>query len=336
MDELNTVSLHRLFFTYQSFNLWCLRFPISESDFPSSTSIFRYKRRRRQKDSIRSGKEAMQTKKDDYDDGHAHGHNYNDSGLSSSYSLDDDAYHRRITSYDSGELMYGISQELKPSTPARVLSIKAPHVTTFVGKAGSIGLEALDTLGSSMMILNAQSGFVSNMASRRNKVSILAFEVAKTIVKGSNLMQSLSEENIQTLKKEILYSEGVQLLVSTDSKELSSTSRKLVSGRVIWTKNFVAKDIEFVSTARAAILIGVNQLADAVKVTMGPNGRNVIIEQTHGSPKVTKDGVTVAKSINFDEKAKNVGANLLKQVASATNYAAGDGKVNIWESILNY
>ncbi|KAI3751000.1 hypothetical protein L2E82_21983 [Cichorium intybus] len=220
-----------------------------------------------------------------------------------------------ITSYDSGELMYGISRELKPSTPARVSSIKAPHVTTFV------------------------------VDSRRNKVSILAFEVAKTIVKGSNLMQSLSEENIQTLKKEILYSEGVQLLVSTDSKELlriaasdkkSSKSRKLVSGRVIWTKNYVAKDIEFVSTARAAILIGVNQLADAVKVTMGPKGRNVIIEQTHGSPKVTKDGVTVAKSINFDEKAKNVGANLVKQVASATNYAAGDGKVNIWESILNY
>ncbi|KAI3737708.1 hypothetical protein L2E82_27718 [Cichorium intybus] len=105
----------------------------------------------------------------------------------------------------------------------------------------------------------------------------------------------------------------------------SSTSRKLVSGRVIWTRNYVAKDIEFGSRARAAMLLGVNQLADAVKVTMGPKGRNVIIEQIHGSPKVTKDGVTVAKSINFDEKAKNVGANLVKQVASATNSAAGDG-----------
>ncbi|KAI3512533.1 hypothetical protein L1887_19849 [Cichorium endivia] len=105
----------------------------------------------------------------------------------------------------------------------------------------------------------------------------------------------------------------------------SSTSRKLVSGRVIWTRNYVAKDIEFGSRARAAMLLGVNQLADAVKVTMGPKGRNVIIEQSHGSPKVTKDGVTVAKSINFDEKAKNVGANLVKQVASATNSAAGDG-----------
>ncbi|KAL4560049.1 hypothetical protein LXL04_032197 [Taraxacum kok-saghyz] len=131
-----------------------------------------------------------------------------------------------------------------------------------------------------------------------------------------------------------------------------STSRKLVSGRIIWTRNYVAKDIEFGSRARAAMLVGVNQLADAVKVTMGPKvtfsslqpplsspkfnqsilsllcsnqGRNVIIEQSYGSPKVTKDGVTVAKSINFEEKAKNVGANLVKQVASATNSAAGDG-----------
>ncbi|GJS44269.1 chaperonin CPN60-like protein 2, mitochondrial [Tanacetum coccineum] len=73
------------------------------------------------------------------------------------------------------------------------------------------------------------------------------------------------------------------------------------------TRNYVAKDIEFGTKARAAMLFGVNHLADAVKVTMGPKGRNVIIEQSHGSPKVTKDGVTVAKSINFEEKAKNVG-----------------------------
>lgn len=97
------------------------------------------------------------------------------------------------------------------------------------------------------------------------------------------------------------------------------------SGRVIWSRNYVAKDIEFGTKARAEMLLGVNQLAEAVKVTMGPKGRNVIIEQSHGSPKVTKDGVTVAKSINFEEKAKNVGANLVKQVASATNSVAGDG-----------
>lgn len=73
------------------------------------------------------------------------------------------------------------------------------------------------------------------------------------------------------------------------------------------------------------MLKGVEELADAVKVTMGPKGRNVVIEQSWGAPKVTKDGVTVAKSIEFKDKVKNIGASLVKQVASATNDAAGDG-----------
>ncbi|XP_055827959.1 chaperonin CPN60-like 2, mitochondrial isoform X2 [Solanum dulcamara] len=105
----------------------------------------------------------------------------------------------------------------------------------------------------------------------------------------------------------------------------SSTSRKLVSSRIISSRNYVAKDISFGSHARLAMLQGVNELAEAVKVTMGPKGRNVIIEKSPGNPKVTKDGVTVAKSINFEEKAKNVGADLVKQVANATNSVAGDG-----------
>jgi chaperonin GroEL len=73
------------------------------------------------------------------------------------------------------------------------------------------------------------------------------------------------------------------------------------------------------------MLQGVEQLADAVKVTMGPKGHNVVIEQSYGAPKVTKDGVTVAKSIEFSDKLKNVGASLVKQVANATNDVAGDG-----------
>ncbi|CAA3010870.1 chaperonin CPN60-like 2, mitochondrial [Olea europaea subsp. europaea] len=105
----------------------------------------------------------------------------------------------------------------------------------------------------------------------------------------------------------------------------SSASRNLVCSRVVSSRNYVAKDINFGIGARAAMLAGVNELAEAVKVTMGPKGRNVIIEQSHGNPKVTKDGVTVAKSINFMDKAKNIGADLVKQVASATNKVAGDG-----------
>ncbi|KAE8700696.1 Chaperonin CPN60-2 [Hibiscus syriacus] len=94
----------------------------------------------------------------------------------------------------------------------------------------------------------------------------------------------------------------------------SSTSRKLVYSRVICNRNYVAKDISFGVGARAAILQGVSEVADAVRVTMGPKGRNVIIESSRGYPKVTKDGVTVAKSIKFKDKAKNVGADLVKQI----------------------
>ncbi|KAL0010090.1 hypothetical protein SO802_005198 [Lithocarpus litseifolius] len=105
----------------------------------------------------------------------------------------------------------------------------------------------------------------------------------------------------------------------------SSTSRKVVCSRVVCNRNYGAKAINFGVGARAAMLQGVSEVAEAVKVTMGPKGRNVIIERSHKDPQVTKDGVTVAKSISFKEKAKNVGADLVKQVAIATNTAAGDG-----------
>jgi chaperonin GroEL (HSP60 family) len=77
--------------------------------------------------------------------------------------------------------------------------------------------------------------------------------------------------------------------------------------------------------ARERMLQGVNRLADAVQVTLGPKGRNVIIDQSFGSPKITKDGVTVAKSIVFKDKHQNLGAQLVRSVASKTNDIAGDG-----------
>lgn len=86
-----------------------------------------------------------------------------------------------------------------------------------------------------------------------------------------------------------------------------------------------AKDIRFGVEARKLMLDGVDKLADAVQVTLGPRGRNVVLDKSYGSPKITKDGVTVAKEISFSNKFMNMGASLIKDVASKTNDEAGDG-----------
>ncbi len=86
-----------------------------------------------------------------------------------------------------------------------------------------------------------------------------------------------------------------------------------------------AKDVKFGDEARAKILAGVNVLADAVKVTLGPKGRNVVLDKSFGAPTVTKDGVSVAKEIELEDKFENMGAQLVKEVASKTNDVAGDG-----------
>ncbi|XP_023513641.1 chaperonin CPN60-2, mitochondrial-like [Cucurbita pepo subsp. pepo] len=106
---------------------------------------------------------------------------------------------------------------------------------------------------------------------------------------------------------------------------LARNSSHQINSRLNCSRNYAAKDIKFGVEARALMLRGVEELADAVKVTMGPKGRNVVLEQSYGAPKVTKDGVTVAKSIEFKDKVKNIGASLVKQVANATNDVAGDG-----------
>ncbi len=86
-----------------------------------------------------------------------------------------------------------------------------------------------------------------------------------------------------------------------------------------------AKDVKFSSDARARMLRGVDVLADAVKVTLGPKGRNVVIEKSFGAPRITKDGVTVAKEIELADKFENMGAQMVREVASKQNDAAGDG-----------
>ena len=90
-------------------------------------------------------------------------------------------------------------------------------------------------------------------------------------------------------------------------------------------RSFGAKNIKYGRDARALMLEGCNKLADAVQVTLGPRGRNVVIDKAFGAPKITKDGVTVAKEIELQDKYQNIGAQLVKQVASRTNEIAGDG-----------
>src|SRR6266481_7536921 len=87
----------------------------------------------------------------------------------------------------------------------------------------------------------------------------------------------------------------------------------------------MAKQITYGDESRQAILRGVNRLADAVKVTLGPKGRNVVLDKKFGSPLITKDGVTVAKEIELKEPLENMGAQMVKEVASKTSDVAGDG-----------
>ncbi|MFT6117964.1 MAG: chaperonin GroEL, partial [Candidatus Azotimanducaceae bacterium] len=99
-----------------------------------------------------------------------------------------------------------------------------------------------------------------------------------------------------------------------------------------------AKDVKFGNSARQRMLAGVNLLADAVKVTLGPKGRNVVLDKSFGSPTVTKDGVSVAKEIELKDKFENMGAQMVKEVASQTSDVAGDGTTTatvLAQAILN-
>src|SRR5919107_645219 len=86
-----------------------------------------------------------------------------------------------------------------------------------------------------------------------------------------------------------------------------------------------AKDVRFSTDARARMLRGVETLANAVRVTLGPKGRNVVLEKSFGAPRITKDGVTVAKEIELGDKFENMGAQMVREVASKTSDVAGDG-----------
>jgi hypothetical protein len=87
----------------------------------------------------------------------------------------------------------------------------------------------------------------------------------------------------------------------------------------------MAKDIQFSADARKGMEAGINKLADTVKVTLGPKGRNVVLEKSFGAPTITNDGVTIAREIELEDKFENIGAQLVKEVAIKTNEIAGDG-----------
>ena len=87
----------------------------------------------------------------------------------------------------------------------------------------------------------------------------------------------------------------------------------------------MAKEIKYGAEARKALESGVNQLADTVRVTLGPKGRNVVLDKSFGTPLITNDGVTIAKDIELDDAFENMGAQIVKEVATKTNDVAGDG-----------
>ncbi|SVE48048.1 uncharacterized protein METZ01_LOCUS500902, partial [marine metagenome] len=87
----------------------------------------------------------------------------------------------------------------------------------------------------------------------------------------------------------------------------------------------MAKQIHYNTEARTALKKGVDTLANAVRVTLGPKGRNVVIDKSFGAPTITKDGVTVAKEVEVEDKVENMGAQMVKEVASKTSDVAGDG-----------
>eukprot|EP00581_Thalassiosira_minuscula_P024042 CAMPEP_0184405214 /NCGR_PEP_ID=MMETSP0738-20130409/494_1 /TAXON_ID=385413 /ORGANISM="Thalassiosira miniscula, Strain CCMP1093" /LENGTH=655 /DNA_ID=CAMNT_0026761609 /DNA_START=69 /DNA_END=2038 /DNA_ORIENTATION=+ len=118
--------------------------------------------------------------------------------------------------------------------------------------------------------------------------------------------------------------DGEELLIMKESDIMGIIANRLTANYEFGA-NQMAKDVKFDTDARNAMLRGVNVLADAVKVTLGPKGRNVVLDKSFGAPRITKDGVSVAKEIELEDKFENMGAQMVKEVASRTNDEAGDG-----------
>ena len=128
---------------------------------------------------------------------------------------------------------------------------------------------------------------------------------------------------------QVIYSKYAGTEVKLDDEEYivvkQSDIRRNRRGRIRRLIQIMAKEIKYGAEARKALEAGVNQLADTVRVTLGPKGRNVVLDKSFGAPLITNDGVTIAKDIELEDAFENMGAQLIKEVASKTNDVAGDG-----------
>jgi chaperonin GroEL len=138
------------------------------------------------------------------------------------------------------------------------------------------------------------------------------------------ITEDVSENSIHVL---ISINSKPQTFINILTKMIATSRLSLAANlsRKVSVRCASGKVVKFGVEGRALMLQGVDMLADAVQVTLGPKGRNAILDQSFGPPKITKDGVTVAKHIEFKDRFQNMGAQLVRQVASKTNDAAGDG-----------
>ena len=123
----------------------------------------------------------------------------------------------------------------------------------------------------------------------------------------------------------IMKESDIMGVIEARSRRQEGRLNDAVLHQIEWNKIMAAKDVRFSTDARERMLRGVEILNNAVKVTLGPKGRNVILDKSYGAPRITKDGVTVAKEIELDDKFENMGAQMVREVASKTNDLAGDG-----------
>ena len=133
--------------------------------------------------------------------------------------------------------------------------------------------------------------------------------------------------------QKVIYSKYAGTEVKLDGEELHHRSSvrhpgaswNKISKDLIWEAIIMAKQIKYGEDARRALEAGINALANTVKITLGPKGRNVVLDKKFGAPLITNDGVTIAKEIELEDPFENMGAQLVKEVATKTNDVAGDG-----------